>query len=160
MPWCSLFFRERISLLLLPQMMLPSRLHLYQSSSSFDMYSPSLSTFFPGLLSCFSMSLPPVSLSLLLSPTLSVSSREISGTWKRSSASRPRKCHNLLLLQTLHGRYVLRAYQLNRFLYSRYPIPLAGQGGSKRNFWPSWRVRDSYWLDLGSILSPVILKSI
>ena len=27
-------------------------------------------------------------------------------------------------------------------------------------FWPRWRVRDSYWLDLGSILSPVILKSI
>ena len=30
---------------------------------------------------------------------------------------------------------------------------------AKGNFWPSWRVRDSYWLDLGSILSPVILKS-
>ena len=34
------------------------------------------------------------------------------------------------------------------------PVPV------RRNFWPSWRVRDSYWLDLGSILSPVILKSI
>jgi len=53
-----------------------------------------------------------------------------------------------------------RALRQNRFLYSLNPIPLAGQGGSKGNFWPSWRVRDSYWLDLGSILSPVILKSI
>ena len=27
------------------------------------------------------------------------------------------------------------------------PYPLRGKGGSKGNFWPSWRVRDSYWLD-------------